>query len=99
VLKGVNQSLANAYRLRTGLSDAKLLEMMDIETWMTPEQALELNFVDGIMFADDNWQSDKGGTSATSISGKRIAAKLKALKNHDAVRTKQQLKLLKLRAV
>jgi ATP-dependent protease ClpP protease subunit len=50
VLKNTNQTVANAYRIKTGKSDAELLSMMDDETWLTPQQALENGFIDEIMF-------------------------------------------------
>jgi len=50
VLKNVNQTVANAYKLKSGMSDEDLLKMMDDETWLTPQQALENNFIDEIMF-------------------------------------------------
>jgi len=52
VLKNVNQTIANAYRLKTGKSYEDLLSLMDGEKWMTPQQALELGFIDEIMFDD-----------------------------------------------
>lgn len=51
-LKSTNQTVANAYSLKTGKSYDDLLSMMDDETWMTPQRALELNFIDEIMFDD-----------------------------------------------
>jgi ATP-dependent protease ClpP protease subunit len=53
VLKNVNKTIANAYSLKTGKPYEELLSLMDGETWMTPQQALELNFIDGIMFDDE----------------------------------------------
>lgn len=53
ILKNVNTTIANAYRLKTGLSNEELLEMMNKETWLTPQQALEKKFVDEIMFTND----------------------------------------------
>lgn len=50
VLKNANQTIANAYRLKTGLSNEKLLNMMNKETWFTPQQALDNNLIDEIMF-------------------------------------------------
>jgi ATP-dependent Clp protease, protease subunit len=50
VLKNVNQTVANAYKLRTGKEDEELLSLMDSETWFTPQQALEKGFIDEIMF-------------------------------------------------
>lgn len=60
VLKGHNVSVANAYRLKTGLSEEKLLELMDaggsanMGTYLNAQQALELGFVDEIMFDEGN---------------------------------------------
>lgn len=53
ILKNVNATISNAYSLKTGLSNEELLEMMNKETWLTPQQALEKKFVDEIMFTND----------------------------------------------
>lgn len=53
ILKNVNATISNAYRLKTGLSNEELLEMMNKETWLTPQQALEKKFVDEIMFTNE----------------------------------------------
>lgn len=52
VLKNANTTIANAYRLKTGMSEVDLLNMMNQETWLTPQQALENKFIDEIMFND-----------------------------------------------
>ena len=52
VLKDYNSTIANAYMLKTGMSKKELLDLMDKETWLTPQQALEKGFVDEIMFND-----------------------------------------------
>lgn len=54
VLKNANTTIANAYRLKTGMSEENLLSMMNKETWLTPQQALENKFIDEIMFNDGN---------------------------------------------
>lgn len=60
VLKNYNISVANAYRLKTGLDQEKLLELMNAGgsanrgTWLNAQQAKELGFVDEIMFDDGN---------------------------------------------
>jgi ATP-dependent Clp protease, protease subunit len=53
VLKNVNQTVANAYKLKSGKSDNELLELMNAETWFTPQQALENGLIDEIMFEDN----------------------------------------------
>lgn len=54
VLAGYDKTLANAYRLKTKLSEEELLDLMDHETWLTPQEALEKGFVDEILFDDLN---------------------------------------------
>lgn len=53
VLENYNKSIANAYRLKTGLPEAELLEMMNNVTWLTAQQAVEKGFADKIMFDND----------------------------------------------
>lgn len=50
VLENWNKSLASAYQLKSGKPYDELLSMMDDETWLNAQQALDLNLVDGIMF-------------------------------------------------
>jgi len=54
VLKNYNKSIANAYMLKTGMSEKELLKMMDEETWLTAQKAKEYGFVDEIMFDTGN---------------------------------------------
>ena len=54
VLKNYNKSIANAYMLKTGLSQEELLNLMDKETWLNAQQAKEKGFVDEIMFDEGN---------------------------------------------
>ena len=54
VLKNYNKSIANAYMLKTGLSQEELLTLMDKETWLNAQQAKEKGFVDEIMFDESN---------------------------------------------
>lgn len=53
VLKNANDTIANAYRLKTGKTQEELLSLMDEETWMTSNKAKELGFIDEIMFEDE----------------------------------------------
>lgn len=53
MLQNTNKIIANAYRLKTGKSFEELLELMDKETWLTPQQALELGLIDEIMFEEN----------------------------------------------
>lgn len=50
ILKVANQSIANAYKSKTGLTDKELLNLMDKETWMSAEDTVKNKFVDKVMF-------------------------------------------------
>lgn len=52
-LQNVNKSIMNAYTVKTGKDDEDLKNMMDDETWMTAQQALDHGFIDAIMFAQE----------------------------------------------
>jgi ATP-dependent protease ClpP protease subunit len=52
-LQNVNQTIASAYKLKSGKEYEELLSMMDDETWLTPQQALENQLIDGILFAEE----------------------------------------------
>ena len=49
MLGSVKDSIINAYEIKTGLSRAKLSHLMDAETWMDANKAVELGFADGIL--------------------------------------------------
>ena len=49
MLNEVKESIINAYAIKTGLSRAKLSHLMDSETWMNANKAVELGFADGII--------------------------------------------------
>lgn len=49
MLSSVKDSIINAYEIKTGLSRAKLSHLMDAETWMDANMAVELGFADEIM--------------------------------------------------
>lgn len=48
LLKQIKSQFLTEWATKTGLSDQKLSEMYSQTTWMTPEQALELGFIDGV---------------------------------------------------
>ena len=53
MLGSVKDSIINAYEIKTGLSRATLSHLMDAETWMDANKAVELGFADGIMSRAD----------------------------------------------
>ncbi|WP_163526621.1 head maturation protease, ClpP-related [Halobacillus ihumii] len=53
ILKNVNKTVANSYMAKSGMNETDLLDMMDKETWLTPQQAMEYKLIDEIMFEQD----------------------------------------------
>ena len=49
MLSEVKESIINAYEIKTGQSRAKLSHLMDAETWLNANKAIELGFADGIL--------------------------------------------------
>ena len=49
MLGSVKDSILNAYEIKTGLSRTKLSHLMDAETWMDANKAIELGFADELM--------------------------------------------------
>jgi ATP-dependent Clp protease protease subunit len=63
LLDEVKESIINAYELKSGLSRTKLSHLMDEETWMNANKAVELGFADKILFWEDEERTsiDKEG--------------------------------------
>ena len=68
MLNEVKESIINAYEIRTGLSRTKLSHLMDEETWMNANKAIELGF------ADDTLKDEKltAEIPAYAFSGKAV---------------------------
>ena len=65
LLDAVKESIINAYVIKTGLSRAKLSHLMDAETWMDANKAVELGFADSILYGETSENAtDSGGVSA-----------------------------------
>lgn len=65
LLNEIKEGIINAYSRKTGLSRNKISKLMDDETWLNAEKALQLGFVDGILF-------DKKDTKSTQESDENI---------------------------
>ncbi|MCM1530446.1 MAG: Clp protease ClpP [Alistipes sp.] len=50
LLDEIKEGIINAYVRKTGLSRNKISKLMDDETWLNAEKALQLGFADGILF-------------------------------------------------
>ncbi|MEK1388737.1 Clp protease ClpP [Limosilactobacillus fermentum] len=53
-LDSADQAVVNAYEAKTGLDRDSILSMMQQETWMDAQEAVDKGFADKIMFVDEN---------------------------------------------
>ena len=67
MLGEVKESIMNAYAIKTGLSRARLSHLMDSETWMNANKAVELGFADDIIGSSE---SVNAGNVSMQFSGK-----------------------------
>lgn len=54
VLSGIDESIASAYELKTGMKQSDILQMMSNETWLTAQDAVDKGFADEIMFVNED---------------------------------------------
>ena len=52
-LDSADQAVVNAYEAKTGLDRESILSMMQQETWMNAQEAVDKGFADKIMFVDE----------------------------------------------
>lgn len=62
-LREIAVGIRNAYALKTGKSDAEIRELMEAETYMNAQSAVEQGFADGILYADGEGEADEDGES------------------------------------
>ena len=58
VLNEVKESIINAYASKSGLSHARIANLMSNETWMNAKKAVELGFADEILFSKKEDEPD-----------------------------------------
>ena len=52
-LQHVNKSMCSAYALKTGKSQDEILSVMENETWLTADEAVEQGYADEVMFSSE----------------------------------------------
>lgn len=108
ILRNANKAISNIYRVKTGMSETELLELMNKESWMDATKAKELGFVDEII-GDNGLFNSKPFTihnSVAKILSDEVKNKIRAsVKNPNAPDTpesgldvqKNRLELLRLK--
>lgn len=89
MLDEIKDSIVNAYEIKTSLARDKISKLMDEETWMNANKAIEMGFCDDIMKREINEDLDSPSISSMYSSVKVM--------NHlmDKIATKAKIKGLK----
>ena len=80
-LQEFNASIINAYEKKTGMDRDAIQALMDKETYMSPQKAIELGFVDGYMFEKDavsDSDTEKNGSVVVINAAEPILSEDKA---------------------
>lgn len=110
VLDEIKEAIINAYEIKTGLPRDEISRLMDEETWMSAQKAVDLGFADGILYGNIAGESTVvSATPAYAFSRMAILNKADASMRrlYDLAREKQraennlklQLELIKLKEV
>lgn len=78
MLTEVKESIINAYELKTGMSRDKIAKLMDAETWMDANKAVELGFADETLSRESSVKQSAMMYSENVVSRKlwnKISAK------------------------
>lgn len=96
VLKEANRSIMAAYREKTGMTEDELLSLMDNETFMSADTAIEFGFVDKMSdYGKEAKAPDTGVQLAASMTGLLPAATIRKFRAERA-KAQAQLDLIKL---
>lgn len=95
MLNEVKESIINAYEIKTGLSRAKLSHLMDSETWMNANKAVELGFADGIIARENPTIEPDEDEEDEDEEEKKKSTDNSVLFSRKAVNTALQNKLVK----
>lgn len=78
VLNSIDESIALAYEMKTGLKQPELLDLMAKETWLNAKTAVDKGFADEIMFFENDDEEEIMVTNAThQLPSKSAIAKFK----------------------
>ena len=97
VLKNANDTIANAYMCKSGMSREQALELMNNETYLSAQKAKEFGLIDEIMFEDtskvplenlSNINMEGFYNSATSIPKDLIENLMKNIKINQPVKNR-----------
>lgn len=98
-LEKLDDTIANAYVDKTKMAKSDVLKLMDVTTWLGPEEAKEKNFADEILSApgpgEQPAMATVGAIMLTSAQVAQLAAAMRAEKTVNQQRKTAALNLLR----
>ncbi len=76
-LQKTDVSISNAYRLKTGMSEEELLQLMGEETWFTAQDALDKKLVDEILHDPNGQLKPVANLDAAQMLPAAVVAKMR----------------------
>lgn len=88
VLDSITQSILNAYELKSNgkVSRDRLEKLMQAESWLTAQEAVDLGLADGILYQDDTGSSPLSASIVNAVGGG-----IRSIVNNAAPMTTQNL--------
>ena len=77
VLNSIDESIALAYEMKTGLKQPELLDLMAKETWLNAKTAVDKGFADEIMFFDNDEEEIMVTNATHQLPSKSAITKFK----------------------
>lgn len=94
-LAKLDDAIANAYVDKTGMGKAEILKLMDVTTWLGPEEAKEKNFADEILFAQEE-QPAMAAAGVIMLTSAQVAQLAEAMRAEKTVNQQQKTAALSL---
>lgn len=90
MLNEVKESIINVYELKTGISRQKISDMMDAETWISAKRAVELGFVDKMLYSEKEGEEVQNFAFNSFVFDKRtvVASLMSKLTKKQAIEPK-----------
>lgn len=96
-LEKLDDTIANAYVDKTKLAKNDVLKLMDVTTWLGPEEAKEKNFADEILFAPgQEEQPAMAAGGAIMLTSAQVAQLAEAMRAEKTVNQQQKTAALNL---
>ena len=94
-LEQTDESIVNAYVAKTGKSREELHDLIDAETWMSAQRALEFGFVDGMMFEEEQEEEEEKNLEIFNQVTNRIERSMQRVASSNGLIPQDKLEVMR----